>query len=152
MFLHYPVRSIFFGQKCGLRTGPHCRACQIEGCDHPLAAADDVAVVYRQINFTQWILRQSRALVLQVILCFDKMRHYVVLDFNGWEAKRLKGCIFSPPSLLPVSGRGKEARKCDLSIATNPVSVLLAQELLKSQFYGRLIEWRLRTTSSHHVT
>ena len=27
----------------------------------------------------------------------------------GWEAKRLKGCVFSPPSFLPVPGRGKEA-------------------------------------------
>ena len=45
------------------------------------------------------------------------------LILTGWEAKRLKGCIFSPPSLLPVSGRGKEARKRNLSIASNPVSV-----------------------------
>ena len=28
---------------------------------------------------------------------------------KGWEAKRLKGCVFSPPSLLPVPGRGNEA-------------------------------------------
>ena len=26
---------------------------------------------------------------------------------TGWEAKRLKGCVFMPPSLLPVPGRGK---------------------------------------------
>ena len=40
-----------------------------------------------------------------------------------WEAKRLKGCVFSPPSLLPVQGRGTEASKRNLSIASNPVSV-----------------------------
>ena len=36
---------------------------------------------------------------------------------------RLKDCILSPPSLLQVPGRGKEARKRNLSIASNPVSV-----------------------------
>ena len=46
------------------------------------------------------------------------------IELTGWEAKRLKGCIFSPPSLLPVPGRGKEARKHNLSIASNTVSVL----------------------------
>ena len=45
------------------------------------------------------------------------------LDVMRWGGKRLKGCIFSPPSLLPVPGRGKEARKHNLSIASNPVSV-----------------------------
>ena len=43
---------------------------------------------------------------------------------TGREAKQLKGCVFSSPSLLPVPGRGKEARKRNLSIASNPVSVV----------------------------
>ena len=47
------------------------------------------------------------------------------LHVKGWEAQRLKGCIFSPPSLLPVPGGGKEARKQNLSIASNPVSVYI---------------------------
>ena len=43
----------------------------------------------------------------------------------GWEWKRLKGCIFSPPFLLPVLGGPKEARKCNLSIASIPVCLNL---------------------------
>ena len=42
---------------------------------------------------------------------------------TGRVAKRLKGCVFLPPSLLPVPGRLKEARKHNLSIAFNPISV-----------------------------
>ena len=38
-----------------------------------------------------------------------------------WEWKRLKGCVFSPPFLLPVLGGPKEARKRNLSIASIPV-------------------------------
>ena len=37
---------------------------------------------------------------------------------KGREAKRLKCCVFSPPSFLPVPGRGKEARKRNLSITS----------------------------------
>ena len=40
-----------------------------------------------------------------------------------WEEKQLKGCVFSPPSLLLVPGRGKETRKRKLSIASYPISV-----------------------------
>ena len=53
----------------------------------------------------------------------DVDRYKLELCIKGWEAKRLKGCVFSPPSLLPVPGGGKEARKSNLSIASNPVSV-----------------------------
>ena len=49
-----------------------------------------------------------------------------VSNITGWEAKRLKGCAFSPPSLLLVPGREKEARKRNLYIASNPVSVLFS--------------------------
>ena len=42
------------------------------------------------------------------------------IELTGWEAKRLKGCIFSPPSLLPVTGRGKEVRKRNLSSLPTP--------------------------------
>ena len=34
--------------------------------------------------------------------------------------KPLKGCVFSPPSLRLVPTRGREARKCNLSIASLP--------------------------------
>ena len=37
-----------------------------------------------------------------------------------WGWKRLKGCVFSPPSLCPVPARGREARKRNLSIASPP--------------------------------
>ena len=37
--------------------------------------------------------------------------------------KRLKGCVFSPPSLCPVPARGREARKRKLSIASHPISL-----------------------------
>ena len=52
-----------------------------------------------------------------------KCNLFIKWILTGWEAKRLKGCIFSPPSLAPVPGGGKEARKLNLSIASNPVSV-----------------------------
>ena len=42
----------------------------------------------------------------------------------GWEWKRLKGCVFSPPFLLPVLGGQKEVRKRYLSIASIPVCLL----------------------------
>ena len=35
--------------------------------------------------------------------------------------KRLKGCVFSPPSLCLVPARGREARKHNLSIASLPI-------------------------------
>ena len=44
-----------------------------------------------------------------------------------WECKRLKGCVFSPSFLLPVLGGPKEARKCNLSIASIPVCLLTTQ-------------------------
>ena len=37
-----------------------------------------------------------------------------------WEGKRLKGCVFSPPSLAPVPG----ARKRNLSIGSIPVCLI----------------------------
>ena len=43
---------------------------------------------------------------------------------TGWEWKRLKGCVFSPPFLLPVLGGPKEARKRNLSIASIPVCLI----------------------------
>ena len=47
-----------------------------------------------------------------------------ILCNSRWGGERLKGCVFSPSSLLPVSARGKEARKRNLSIASDPVSVV----------------------------
>ena len=51
------------------------------------------------------------------------------IGIPGWEWKRLKGCVFSPPFLLPVLGGPKEARKRNLSIVSIPVC------LCPSKFY-----------------
>ena len=48
---------------------------------------------------------------------------------TGWEAKRLKGCIFSPPSPL-ASGKGKEARKRNLSIVRFPPRYSVPKNLI----------------------
>ena len=40
---------------------------------------------------------------------------------RGW--KRWKGCVFSPPFLCPVPARGRGARKSNLSIAFQPISL-----------------------------
>ena len=42
---------------------------------------------------------------------------------NRWEWKRLKGRVFSPPSVRPVPARGREARKWNPSIASIPTPV-----------------------------
>ena len=56
-------------------------------------------------------------------LSYLTLIHIIHSVFLGWEVMRLKGCVFLPPTLLPVPGGGKEARTCNLSIASNPVSV-----------------------------
>ena len=42
---------------------------------------------------------------------------------NRREWKRLKGCVFSPPSVRPVLARGREARKRNPSITSIPTPV-----------------------------
>ena len=75
------------------------------------------------------------------------------LNLTGWEAKQLKGCVFSPPSLLPVPGRGKEVRKRNLSIASNPVSVTTYDISLgiisfsAKEDFSELHHWRVTLTT-----
>ena len=63
----------------------------------------------------------------------------------GWEWKRLKGCVFSPPFLLPVLGRPKEARKRSLSITSIPVCLQIfngqRDRGVQNKCCGRLI-WK----------
>ena len=47
-------------------------------------------------------------------LAFSKL--YGRDEVPTWDVKRWRGCIFSPRSLLPVPGRGKEA---DSAATTN---------------------------------
>ena len=44
----------------------------------------------------------------------------VIMYLNRREWKRLKGCVFSPPSDCPVLARGREARKRNPSITSIP--------------------------------
>ena len=55
------------------------------------------------------------------------------LLLNRREWKRLKGCVFSPPSLCPVPGRGREARKRNPSIASIPAPVLCVKDGYQKQ-------------------
>ena len=57
----------------------------------------------------------------QVTLPYVGSSLLLLFFLPGWEWKRLKGCVFSPPFLLPVLGGQKEARKRNLSIASIPV-------------------------------
>ena len=50
-------------------------------------------------------------------------RIHKYLPRRDW--KRLEGCVFSPPSLCPLPARGREARKCNLSIASLPTPLRL---------------------------
>ena len=44
-------------------------------------------------------------------------------ELNRWEWKRLKGCVFLPPSVRPEPSRGREARKRNPSIPSIPTPV-----------------------------
>ena len=41
-----------------------------------------------------------------------------------WDVKRWRGCVFSPPSLLPVPGRGKEADSAASTNKSFPIPLL----------------------------
>ena len=45
---------------------------------------------------------------------------------TGWDLKWGTATLNPPPSLCPVPARGREARKRNLSITSNPVSLLCA--------------------------
>ena len=75
-------------------------------------------------------LRYAEGERLNVIIGLSlNSRKFCFILRRGW--KRLKGCVFWPPSLCLLLARGREVRKRNLSIASLPIPLYYEMEVTK---------------------
>ena len=73
----------------------------------------------------QYVLMTYGFLVGNLLVALFSPSVYVkrLFNINRREWKRLKGCVFSPPSVCPIPARGREARQRNPSIDSIPTPV-----------------------------